>query len=58
MIRDVRLLGALMQKARPAELTIGNIARRILHLIREEAEVMLQTPLFPDLLRILGALCF
>jgi len=38
MIEDVRALGALMQRARPAQLSVGNVARRILHLIREEAE--------------------
>ena len=39
MIDDVRLVGGMVQQARPAELAIGNMVRRILHLIREEAEV-------------------
>ena len=38
MISDIKSIGACMQRARPAELAIGNMVRRILHLVREEAD--------------------
>lgn len=38
MLADVKIVGHMMQNARPAELAIGNMVRRILHLIREEAD--------------------
>lgn len=38
LLDDVRLWGTKMQSAKPFELAIGNITRRVLHMIREEAQ--------------------
>uniref|UniRef100_A0A7S3R8N0 Translation initiation factor eIF2B subunit beta n=1 Tax=Dunaliella tertiolecta TaxID=3047 RepID=A0A7S3R8N0_DUNTE len=38
LIDDVRAVGYKLQAAKPVELAIGNIVRRVLHLIREEAQ--------------------
>lgn len=38
LVEDVRSVGNKLQAAKPIELAIGNITRRILHMIREESE--------------------
>jgi len=38
LIDDVRSVGYKIQAAKPVELAIGNIVRRVLHIIREEAQ--------------------
>ncbi|GBF88924.1 translation initiation factor eIF-2B subunit beta [Raphidocelis subcapitata] len=38
LIEDVRTVGTKLQAAKPVELVIGNIVRRVLHMIREEEE--------------------
>jgi hypothetical protein len=38
LIRDVTAIGLKLQSARPAELTIGNTVRKVLHIIQEERE--------------------
>ncbi|KAF5838469.1 eukaryotic initiation factor [Dunaliella salina] len=38
LIDDVRAVGYKLQAAKPVELAVGNIVRRVLHLIREEAQ--------------------
>jgi translation initiation factor eIF-2B subunit beta len=37
LLADVRSVGARLQQAKPAELAIGNVVRRVLHAVREEA---------------------
>uniref|UniRef100_A0A383VHC3 Translation initiation factor eIF2B subunit beta n=1 Tax=Tetradesmus obliquus TaxID=3088 RepID=A0A383VHC3_TETOB len=38
LIEDVRTVGTKLQAAKPVELGIGNIVRRVLHMIREEQQ--------------------
>ncbi|KAG2441874.1 hypothetical protein HXX76_003481 [Chlamydomonas incerta] len=38
LIDEIRTVGYKMQTARPVELAIGNMVRRVLHIIREEAK--------------------
>lgn len=38
LIDEVRAVGHRLQQAKPSELAIGNIVRRVLHIIREEAQ--------------------
>lgn len=38
LIEDVRTVGTKLQAAKPVELAIGNIVRRVLHMIREEQQ--------------------
>ncbi|KAI8470531.1 MAG: nagb/rpia/CoA transferase-like protein [Monoraphidium minutum] len=38
LIEDVRTVGTKLQAAKPVELVIGNIVRRVLHMIREEEQ--------------------
>lgn len=38
LLQDVLATGMQMQAAKPLELAVGNIVRRVLHLIREESE--------------------
>lgn len=38
MIEDVKTTGIRLQSAKPNELAVGNIVRRVLHFIREEAQ--------------------
>eukprot|EP00798_Chlamydomonas_sp_ICE-L_P015682 gene15682-21788_t len=38
LIDDVRFIGQKLQAAKPVELAIGNIVRRVLHIIREEQQ--------------------
>ena len=38
LIDEVRAVGHKLQQAKPSELAIGNIVRRVLHIIREEAQ--------------------
>ncbi|KAL3162511.1 hypothetical protein ABBQ32_010168 [Trebouxia sp. C0010 RCD-2024] len=38
LVEDVRSVGNKLQAAKPIELAIGNITRRVLHMIREESE--------------------
>eukprot|EP00899_Mesostigma_viride_P007147 jgi/Mesvir1/16433/Mv18156-RA.1 len=40
LLDSVKTAGARMTTARPAELTIGNVVRRVLHIIREEDAVL------------------
>ncbi|KAG1654754.1 hypothetical protein FOA52_003668 [Chlamydomonas sp. UWO 241] len=37
LIDDLRAVGLKMQRSNPVELSIGNMVRRVLHLVREEA---------------------
>jgi len=39
MLNDVCFVGMRMQAAKPLELAVGNIVRRVLHLVREEADL-------------------
>ncbi|MEW5311133.1 MAG: hypothetical protein WDW38_002873 [Sanguina aurantia] len=50
LIEDVRAIGNRIQSAQPVELAIGNIVRRVLHIIREEAkhEELLETSSAPS----------
>lgn len=38
MIEDVKNVGVQLQSAKPNELAVGNMVRRVLHIIREEAQ--------------------
>eukprot|EP00775_Hariotina_reticulata_P007212 gene7212-7426_t len=38
LIDDVRTVGTKLQAAKPVELAVGNIVRRVLHMIREEQQ--------------------
>ena len=38
LIDEVRAVGHKLQQAKPSELAIGNIVRRVLHIIREEVQ--------------------
>ena len=38
LIDEVRAVGHKLQQAKPSELAIGNVVRRVLHIIREEAQ--------------------
>lgn len=38
LLEDVRTVGSKIQAAKPAELAIGNIVRRVLHIVREEQQ--------------------
>ena len=38
LIDEIRAVGLKLQQAKPSELSIGNIVRRVLHIIREEVQ--------------------
>jgi translation initiation factor eIF-2B subunit beta len=38
LIDEIRAVGHKIQSAKPSELAIGNIVRRVLHIVREEAQ--------------------